>query len=396
MEDQHLYNLSPGYLFSFSGDGSILNMNAMLLRDLGMVAGEVIGTLKIEQLLTPGSRIFFQTHLFPIIKVQGSAKELYLQLITKDESKLPVLINAIVENTEAGIFVHCAGMEISNRNKFEKELHEAKQIAERALSENKELVELKKELQLNQHLLEKQLQQITTNNYDNQQLNKVLTHDLQEPLRKIVLFVTLIEDLLEESHPSKKYFEKVKLFTVKIRRLITSMHRYNDISHDDIRYTPVNLEAIVNSVQYKIGNRSADITYSASDVFNLEADSTLLANMFEELVTNSYKFKHPERRTQVSIAADVVLHNVFRLTENRYKYESFVRIVYSDNGSGFNNNYSKQVFELFRKLHENDGVGVGLSYCKKIVNMHSGTIMASSVENIGTKFTILLPVTKHI
>jgi sigma-B regulation protein RsbU (phosphoserine phosphatase) len=177
---QRIYNLVPGYLFTFSDDGIIINMNSILLNDLGYEPEEVINNIKIEQLLTPGSSIFFQTHLFPLIKMQGSAKELYLLFKTKSNEKLPVLLNAIVENTDADFVVYCAGMEISNRNQFEKELYEAKNLAEKAQLENKDLIKLKKELQLNQHVLEKQLQQITRFNYEHQQINKVLSHDLQE------------------------------------------------------------------------------------------------------------------------------------------------------------------------------------------------------------------------
>jgi len=177
---ESIYNLSPGYLFSFLKDGTISRMNSALLGGLGYSAEEVQHILKIEDLLTLGSGIFFQTHLFPLIKMQGSAKELFVVFKSKANVKLPVLLNVVIEKDGNDIAeIHCAGLEISNRNQFEKELNEAKNIAEKALLENKDLTRLKKELELNQHLLEKQLQQITRFNYEHSQISKVLSHDLQ-------------------------------------------------------------------------------------------------------------------------------------------------------------------------------------------------------------------------
>jgi sigma-B regulation protein RsbU (phosphoserine phosphatase) len=214
----------------------------------------------------------------------------------------------------------------------------------------------------------------------------------RKPLRKIVLFISLIEELLDEDHDSYRYFQKIKGFTSRVRQLINSMHRYNSLDTKEITHKEINLKEIINNAKSRTDHSSISITYSNSEQFILKADAELLVNLFKELLTNSCKFKHPEREPEVTITTDVVLNNIFKFTENRYKYENFVRIRYADNGSGFNNNYSKQIFELFRKLHENEGVGIGLPYCKKIIDMHHGTITVHSTENTGTKFTILLPI----
>lgn len=386
-----IYNLSPGYLFSFSDDGLITRMNAALLSDLGYSHNEVVNALKIEHLLTSGSGIFFQTHLFPLIKMQGSAKELFLIFKGKKDIRLPVLLNVLIEKEDKSFEVHCSGMEISNRNQFERELNEAKNIAERALLENKDLIRLKKELELNQHLLEKQLQKITRFNYEHFQISKVLSHDLQEPLRKIVLFISVIDNELAHDNPSYPYFVKIKRFATRIRSLINSMQRFNSLDYKELESSEAKLNIILSVAKNNSGCNDIKMTYNGQDNFILKGDIELLTNLFEELFNNSLKFKQPDKSPEITVTADQVLNNIFRHTENRYKYENFLRIKFSDNGIGFDNIYSKKVFELFRKLHTNDGLGIGLAYCKKIIDMHHGSIAINSIENVGTTFTILIP-----
>jgi len=364
----------------------------VMLSALDYTWDEMVDVLKIEDLLTPGSRIFFQTHLFPLIKMQGSAKELFLTFGTKDKSRLPILLNVLVENRGDTFEVHCAGMEISNRNQFEKELFEAKNIAEKALLENKDLIHVKKELEKNQHLLEKQLQHISRYNYEHTQISKVLAHDMQEPLRKIVLFISLIDQQLEPGHPARTNFQKIKNFTTRVRKLIHSMQRFNSLDYKEMEQNEIDLNLVLNIAKNNAGCSGVKVVLSGADEVNLSGDVELITNLFEELFVNSAKFRHDARPLEIKIAADVVLNNIFKHTDNRYKYENFVRIRYSDNGMGFDNNYSRQIFELFKKLHPNDGLGIGLAYCKKIIDMHHGSITVHSAQT-GTNFTILLPLT---
>src|SRR6476620_8428880 len=119
-------------------------MNAEMRTKLGIPTDGAIG-IQLESLLTTGSKIFFQTHFYPLIKMQRSVREIFLTFKGIEDS-IPVLLN--VEMVEAGniIEIHCGGMEISKRNKFEKELLEAKKTAEDALEENSELLKVRNEL----------------------------------------------------------------------------------------------------------------------------------------------------------------------------------------------------------------------------------------------------------
>ena len=98
----------------------------------------------------------------------------------------------------------------------------------------------------------------------------------------------------------------------------------------------------------------------------------------------------------VNIATERIKQNIYIETEDRYKYEDFIRIIYTDNGIGFDNTYSKLVFDLFKKVHSHEGLGIGLSYIKRIVELHKGTIEARSNPLQGTTFTILIPYNNDI
>lgn len=270
---QNIYNLSPGYLFSFNNSGILTRINSTLLAALGREHDEVVNKLKIEELLTPGTRIFFQTHLFPLIKMQGSAKELFLTLRAKDGSRVPALLNVLVEGNDEIFEVHCAGMEISNRNQFEKELFEAKTIAEKALQENEELARLKKELEQHHHLLEKQLREVSRFNYEHHQISKVLSHDLQEPLRKINMFISLIALQVGEGSPIYHNFAKIKKFTSRVRNLITSMQRFNSLDYEELNQTYVTINNIVRNAQQNAALNGTKLIFTGGDAIALHGDA---------------------------------------------------------------------------------------------------------------------------
>ncbi len=383
-----IYDLTPCYFFSFSNNGLITRINATLLQHLGYSADEVIGVKKLEDLLTVGSRIFFQTHFYPLIKMQERADEIFLSFKSSTNTELPVLLNVVLIRRGETFEIHCGGMQISQRNRFEKELLEAKNVAEKALLENDDLVRLKVQLELNQTLLEKQLQNVKRINNEHHQIDKVLSHDLQEPLRKISMFSSMILSKARVDDDTREKLQRIAVSTDKIRNLIDSMQRFHLLDYKKLTLSPVDLRIILEKARLR-ANFSVDIV-CADNFPPLMADAELLKNLFQELISNAIKF-HDKRSPDIVVTADVVRHNVFREIENRYRFEEFVRICFTDNGTGFENKYSHQIFDLFKKLHPNDGLGLGLAYCKKIVELHEGFISVDSKINEGTTFNIYLP-----
>jgi sigma-B regulation protein RsbU (phosphoserine phosphatase) len=370
-----------------SDEGALLVANKTFRKRFGLVSDE---NIKIDELLAVGSKIFYQTHLLPLVKLQGEASEVFLSFKTRSNEFLPLLLNVAGIHEEGNIEFHFAGIEIAQRNKFEKEIIEARDAAEKALLENADVVRLKAELELKHHLIEQQLQQISRLTIQQKQIDKVLSHDLQEPLRKISLFASKIE---YEGKQTDANISKILISAERLQKLLNRMQRLHALDYIKLKRVPINLFEVVERVKKRMHSEREKILVTVKNTIAFEADDEHLTRLFEELFDNSQKFKNPDKPLEITISTDHFVQNIFLETENRYKYGNYIRITYSDNGSGFENVYSKLVFDLFRKLDNNNGLGIGLAYVKRIVALHGGTISAESNILQGTKFTILIPMT---
>ena len=135
-----LLNRAPCGFLSLADDGRVLAANATLLGWLGYEQGEVAGR-HFETLLPPGGRIFYQTHVFPLLKLHGRAEEVYLSLRSRAGVDVPVLANA-ARSTRAGSPVSdCVFVPMRQRRRFEDELLAAKREAEEANRAKDELIE---------------------------------------------------------------------------------------------------------------------------------------------------------------------------------------------------------------------------------------------------------------
>jgi sigma-B regulation protein RsbU (phosphoserine phosphatase) len=391
----------PCYAFSFSNEGYITRINSMLLRQLDFTEDEVIGHKKLEDLLTVGSKIFFQTHFYPLIKMQKKANEIFLSFLTKHKTEIPVLLNvALYENGDT-FEIHCGGMQISQRNRFEKELLEAKKIAEKALDDNVELIEIRNQLQASQFELEMQLRNLSGKKIDQKELSKVLSHDLQEPLRKIGLYSSrLLFHKHTDLHPeSIEDLRKIMGFANKVRELLDNLEKFNSLDNKKIRYTPIDLAEVIEAaknysglVSDKIEIDLIDNAFGTNQPKTFNSDFKLLVRLLNELIENSIRFKNPAvENLEIKITTDLINDNIFTEIKGKYQYEECLRITFADNGIG-NNFSATNAFELFRKSGAiADELGIGLAYCRRIVQLLGGKIMVSSKKNLGTIFTITLP-----
>ncbi len=159
-----LWSSAPCGLLSFTDDGSIEVVNDTLLEMLGYARGELSGG-HVETLLTLASRIFCQTHLFPLLRMQGKATEIHLALRSKSGEDVPVLVNAVRAEREGAFVNHCALMLVRERNKYEDELLKAKRAAEDALRSNEELTRARHELEQRALELDRKLSSLEQKNH---------------------------------------------------------------------------------------------------------------------------------------------------------------------------------------------------------------------------------------
>ena len=389
----------PVFIFSIAHSGVIVAMNTPMLRSIGYTAEEIIGKKRLPEILTPGARIFYDTHFFPLIRMHGEFHEIFLSLRTRDGSDIPVLLNAATDSK--GERIECVAMRVDQRSRFERELLEARRAAEDALLSNRHLKQLKLELEQQQEFLERRLQNLSQQNSELRQINSILSHDLQEPLRKIALFSRILTEegmgLLRERWSS--HLNKISNSADSMRGMMVSIRQFLEIGDREPKMSVNLLRNIIADARTRTSPvfEGINVVLECDDA-PLFGDCDLLTRLFCELLDNSARFRDPGNADlRIMIRAQVVQENFYREIDERYHYREYTRIDYSDNGIGFPVKFSEEIFILFRKAHlYNEGQGVGLAICKKIAALHHGTIHAAPGEVMGSTFTLLLPLPGEI
>ncbi|MDQ1384832.1 MAG: phosphoserine phosphatase RsbU/P, partial [Actinomycetota bacterium] len=127
-----LYERAPcGYL-STTPDGTIVKVNATFLTWTGYARADLVGRRTFAELLTPGGRIYHETHYAPMLQMQGTARQIALDIVRADGQRLPALVNSVLERDATGrpVVVRTAIFDATDRREYERELLDAKMRAE--------------------------------------------------------------------------------------------------------------------------------------------------------------------------------------------------------------------------------------------------------------------------
>ncbi|MDF4202237.1 ATP-binding protein [Maribacter sp. SA7] len=241
-------------------------------------------------------------------------------------------------------------------------------------------------------------EKLKLSNEELESFNRVASHDLQEPLRKIQMFISRIEDEGEESisDRSKKYFAKIKSGTFRMRELIQNLLSYSRIDKINTEFEHISLGDTLAKVEDELSQLIRD----TGTVIFYENLPVILGIPFKieqlctNLISNSIKYSKSNVPPQISIVAKKLSST--QITENFNKNSPYYyEISFIDNGIGFEPEFATNIFEVFQRLHsktEYSGTGIGLSICKKIVEKHHGHIHAIGKKDEGSTFVIYLPV----
>ncbi len=232
-------------------------------------------------------------------------------------------------------------------------------------------------------------ERLERNNEELEQFAYVASHDLKEPLRKIITFGNMLETAAKDSmdERSKDYVVRMQNSASRMMNLIEDLLSFSRVNRPTEGFELVDLNAVVTRVlsdlEVTINTKHAKIQVGALP--KVEGRKSQLGQLFQNLISNAVKFNDkPEPLVSIT-------------SENQTDPVTAVKtttINITDNGIGFENVYSNRIFEIFQRLHgkaEYPGTGIGLSICKKIVESHGGTIRATSELGEGAKFTIILP-----
>lgn len=241
-------------------------------------------------------------------------------------------------------------------------------------------------------------EKLKISNEELESFNRVASHDLQEPLRKIQMFISRIEDEGEKSMPVgiQNYFGKIKSGTFRMRELIQNLLSYSRIDKINSKFEIISLDETILKIEDELSQliKETNISISYDNLPVIQGIPFKIEQLCTNLISNSIKYRNSNVASKISIVSKKVRNS--EIEENFSKNsEYYYKISFIDNGIGFEPEFASNIFEVFQRLHsktEYSGTGIGLSICKKIVEKHNGYIYAIGKKNEGSTFVIYLPV----
>jgi two-component system sensor histidine kinase/response regulator len=249
----------------------------------------------------------------------------------------------------------------------------------------RELAKANLALQAANNRLEALNEELLRSNGDLQQFAFVASHDLQEPLRTVTTFVQLLENSIGDRFSAEEamYFKHVLDGAERMRLLINDVLAYSQAGRDP--HDKLGNLDLGRAVDHAIQNLGEQIRETGAQIIVnplplVHGDFTQLANLFQNLISNSLKYRREDIPLSVEISAK-------RSSPTEWTIQ--VR----DNGIGIPSQYREQVFIPFKRLHGRNipGTGIGLAVCKRIVEMHNGRIWLDAAEEQGASFHLTLP-----
>jgi len=256
--------------------------------------------------------------------------------------------------------------------------------------------------------LEKQVKertrQLEENNISLEKLNKELqsfayisSHDLQEPLRKIQTFASLIADKeIDSLSPlGKDYFQRMRNAAERMQTLINDLLSYSRADNGAHKFEITDLRTIVEEVKDDLKEEllEKESTVEVGELCAINIIPFQFRQLLYNLVSNALKFSKYGQAPYIKIESKIV-EGKFLKNKNLLPNNYYCHISISDNGIGFPQEYNEKIFELFQRLHSRtqyDGTGIGLAIVKKIVDNHNGYISAKGEMDKGASFDIFIP-----
>ncbi len=234
--------------------------------------------------------------------------------------------------------------------------------------------------------VEQRTAELTRSNQELKQFAYIVSHDLQEPLRKMKSFSQLLtreyQGQLTENDKAQRYLDYIIDAADRQQKMIRALLVYSRLGRQDSNQVAVDLNLVVEKVledlSIPIAETGATIIFR--DLPTIQASPTQMAQLFLNLIGNGIKFQG-EALPIIQIEA--------RLRQSEWL------IYVQDNGIGIKPKYTERIFQIFQRLHSRSeylGTGIGLAICRKIVENHSGSIWVASEPGQGSIFYFTLPV----
>ena len=224
----------------------------------------------------------------------------------------------------------------------------------------------------------------------------VASHDLQEPLRKIEAFGERLVNKYSSILPDdgKMFVDRMQNAAGRMRTLINDLLSYSRVTTGAKEFQNASLSKVLGEVlsdlQIRIEETKATINFD--QLPTIECEPMQMRQLLQNLLGNALKFRKADVLPIITISTEIVP------ADETMGIGSHAKLIFADNGIGFDNEFKDKIFTIFQRLHsrtEYEGTGIGLATVRKIVERHGGTINADGQLNIGSKFYVTLPIEQN-
>jgi PAS domain S-box-containing protein len=374
-----LFDTLPCGIVSFTDDGVVTLANATLRRMLGYDAGELEGR-HVERMLTVAGRIFYQTHLYPLLRLHGHADEIFLLLRRKDGGQVGALANT-VRTQRGGLQVNdCVLIETRERRKYEDALLGARRDAEAA---HAALLARTREMEQAREAAEEA-------NRAKTQFLTTMSHELRTPLNAIGGYAQLMEigvhgaltdgqrDALARITRSQRHLLRLINEVLNLARIESG---HVDYEVEDVSIAAA-VAAVVPMVEPQMGAGDLSFHSAIPDGLTARADRDKVQQILINLLTNAVKFTPAGGSVRIDAHADDAGRRLF------------VRV--TDTGIGIPADKIAGVFDPFVQVNTGlvrtaEGTGLGLAISRDLARGMQGELSAESALGRGSTFTLTLP-----
>lgn len=424
-----LLDAAPCGFVSFLDDGRVAHINATLLDLLGYERDELLGR-HVEVLFTVGTRVFYQTHLFPLARLHGRADEIFLMLRSKAGAEIGVIANVVRHERDGASAYDVVLMRVQRRQKFEEELLRARQAADQARakveSQKKELEQANatlearaRELAEQHERLEEQAAELEATSEELMVTNDelltrteeadrlramadaanraksdflaVMSHELRTPLNAISGYVQILGmgihgPLTAEQHD---VLDRIDRSQIHLLRLINEVLNLSRLESGVVEYdiTDVPLADVFSDItpliEPQLAGKRLEFESQVAPDLTARADREKLEQILLNLLSNAIKFTPDGGRISlVGVSRDDAPDSLF------------VRV--RDSGIGIPEDKLAAVFEPFIQVDAtrtgaSQGTGLGLAISRDLARGLDGDLEVESTPGQGSTFTLTLP-----
>lgn len=364
---RELTNSLPMIIFSVGDDGDLLYANSWLHEFTGKHIQELNETKWVDVIPAEDNAAAWETWWQHVSESKPLTREIRLRQAHTGEYIWHQL-SVFPLQDENGKTLYWTG--------FLVDIH-ARKMMEQAMQDNMDLQEMKRQL-------EDKVQELNRSNLELEQFAYAASHDLQEPLRKIVFYADYLHKYYAQhiDERGKLYFNNMVSASQRMTLLIHDLLNFSRIYRDNLQLEKTDMNQLaadaLNDLEVVIKAKQAHV--EICPLPTMQVYPMQMRQLFQNLLSNAVKFSDEQRPPKIRIYATL--------------QDKQVQLFFEDNGIGFQERYLDKMFSLFQRLHSREkyaGTGIGLAMCKKIADMHNGTISAISQPGNGATFIVTLP-----